>query len=218
MTTRAVGIDRSGPALKTTGQASFALLSVDADGIKTSFDAPIEDTEYSGVDLNGAEITDGALEGSNARNVTVTLSSTTGGFNAGSIITVAGVHPYYDDKVQTEVLTITQANGNQTLTTSKLFRAGQPLSILIEAQPDLDPDPQGTFLIGVGVAREITPPANWLYFNATGNFYMRLRDDPDGAIVKAVIPVEGAYPFSAEAIHASTSAGIAADMWAVAEE
>lgn len=202
------GLMRGGPAVKSTGQ-SWTLATLDADGVKTSFTVPFVDTTYSGASLNGVLISNGALTRNG--NITVALSNQAGGFTAGSTITIVGKHPYYDVQ-QREVLTIPGANGNVTLVGAKIFKAGEPLEITIEAQPNIATD--GTLLIGVGEAVDVSPPANWVYVNAPGTLYVHLRNDPNERIVKVVCPVEGAYPISIDAIHASSTI---TDMWMAAE-
>jgi hypothetical protein len=123
------GIDRGAPAIRSTGQALFTLLSADANGVKESFVGPAEAATYEGADLDGALMTvDGTIDGTDARNVTIALDDVADGFVAGAQLVVRGLHPYYA-AIQREVFTIPDTDGDVELVGAKMFRAGQPLAI-----------------------------------------------------------------------------------------
>ncbi len=207
MDRRIDGIDNGAPGRKSSEQSSFVLIAVDADGILESVVTQTSAVTYSGALLDGALMdgSTGEIDGTDARNITVALDSSVGAFVALGEIVITGRHPYYTHPVtgnlalQTETLIIPDADGNVTLTGAKMFAPGEFLSITFPAMDDTD----GAFTVGAGVAREVTPPARWLWCNASGTLYVRLVDASDGVIDKLVV-LQGPVPFAIDALHAST--------------
>jgi hypothetical protein len=197
------GISQGSPATKTTNQI-FALQTADVDGVKTSFTTQTTIQEYSGSDLNGLSITNGALNTSLARNLTVTLAAVVGAYTAGGQIVIEGKHPYYErpDGVaedQKEILTIQGADG-ETLIGAKMWKVGEALKITFPAMPNTN----GSAEIGIGVAQAVAP-CRWIWANETGDLYLHLKNGEDQEIHKFVILATGSQPLAPDAIHESTT-------------
>lgn len=205
------GIAGAGPGCRLVGSWSASSLNTaDDDGIKTSVATSTGAVSYSGSDLNGALVSSGALSGTTPRNVTVTLTSSTGSYVLNSKVRVTGKHWITGADI-TEILTITNANGGITLTGTVLFAAGQALTVAIEAQADL----LGAFKIGCGTAKGLGNGRNvdWLRVTTAGTIYALLRRDvtqyyPDGSTQIAPIPLivqaDTDVPYSVASIHEGT--------------
>lgn len=126
-----MSIHDAGPLTKASSQTDFALNTADADGVKTAFVPPIQDTTYSGSSLNGADMTGGQLE-NEPRNLTVTTAAHTGAYLVGTEIVVTGKHAL--GHIISENLAIGDADGGETLICTQCFAHEQELSVSVPYQ------------------------------------------------------------------------------------
>ncbi len=148
-------------------------------------------------ELDGAEITAGALEGTEPRNLTFTLSNTVGGFVASSVITVTGKNA--NGQPQTESLTIPGANGSVTLTGTKFWKPGTALAIRIPGQTAV----AATINIGVGTARWVGH-ASWATCVAEDGG-VAVVQDPSGALFTWTFTARDEIPSQIVAFHEGTT-------------
>mgnify|MGYP001559085530 CR=1 FL=1 len=118
----------------------------DADGIKLSFATPIAPATYSGVTLDGALAGPGpaSLLVAVPFRVTVATSASVGTYNTADPIVVTGTNE--DGVAQAESIYLTQANGNETVSTVAGFLT--VISVAFPAQVDA----LGAITIGSGDA------------------------------------------------------------------
>lgn len=110
----------------------------DVDALKTSVATSTSVATYSGGALNGAI---GTATMDPPRGVSITTASHSGSYNTGAAIVVTGT---YGGQVVSESISLTQANGGETVYGSQPFDA--VTSIAVPAQTDA----LGSFQFGVG--------------------------------------------------------------------
>jgi len=139
---------------------AVALNAVDTDGVKTAAATPVAAVTYSGVTLNGAAMTAAGLLATRPRAVSVTTTASVGTYNVADPIIVEGIE-WRTGHAVTQALTLTDANGDETINGTVMFAADKPISIYVPAQVDA----AGTFAFGVTVARAIEPPCHGVHIS-----------------------------------------------------
>lgn len=191
------GAAMGSPATGISNNTTYALKTADVDGVKQSFVVTSADRVLEGADLDGANVTDGALN--ETFNITITLSNTADGFDPATSITVIGGK--YGGGTQRETFDL-PAGGNVTLTGVKPFIAGVPLQVVFPSQAGAGTPDTATVEIGTGVGRAIEPPARWVHCNAAGDIYAKLWHAD--TIAKFTVTV-GAQPLAIEMLHAGNA-------------
>ncbi len=199
-------ITSAAPARKILG--TFGTLATpDDDGVKTSIASSTLAVTYDGGELDGALITDGALEA--ARNVTVTKAAAVGAYVVGSEVVVSGYH-WKTKLAISETHTVTHADNAETFTGSVLFAAdaAYPISIAIEGQADTD----GSWKFGVGAAVAIDAAIDWIRITTAGNLAILLAEDIEVTSPLSLVGVTVGQdlPYSVASIHEGTTAAFAA--------
>lgn len=125
-------------------QVTFANFAASTNAIKTSIATSNAPASYSGGALNGA--VGGNSIAPCGRKITVTTTTHAATYNIVNAITITGLDMNGD--AQTDTLTLTQVNGNETITGTKYFSKVTQIDIPAQA------DALGTFVFGVaaGVA------------------------------------------------------------------
>jgi hypothetical protein len=116
----------------------FGALTADADAIITSFATTTSPDTRSGAELNGII---GAGEMDPPRGITISTTSDAATYNTTDPIVITGT---FQGAVQTAEITLTQANGNETIETGKTFST--ITSVAFPAQLTTN----GAFTVGVG--------------------------------------------------------------------
>jgi hypothetical protein len=162
---------RPSPTWKSYAAATIA----DVDAIKTSIATSTSTAQYTGAALNGAL---GASAIRFPQCVSVTTSSSVGSYNTSDPIVFTGTDK--DGGTITASLTLTQADGNETIVDSALQGFASVTQIDVPAQVDTN----GAFEFGV---RDVVldPPAQYLVAGANGN--AKIVDQDGNADTMAMI-------------------------------
>lgn len=177
--------------------------ALDVDGVKTAAATPVAAVVYSAANLNGAVMSGvtGQFAGGLPRAVSVTTTVNAGTYVVATPIIVTGVEWRTGKSVQ-QTLTLTLANGGETINGSVMFSDAFPITVSVPAQVDAG----GTFAFGVTIATAIRPPAHALHIRTAGILFARLSRQPHTVLPQQLVGAEGDNPYEVAEIQVGTTA------------